>query len=113
MDDYHWNSGLQSNFVLNYLQVEGIEVPNVASWQVDFAPYFAIWAVESQKVRENNIMMLFLVIVQLIMCQKQVIVTQEFLLKIFCFPCQKVFSSLVGERGSVFVVSEPENWLEF
>ena len=36
--------------VINYLESEGIESPNVGEWPAyEVAPYFCIWAIESKK----------------------------------------------------------------
>ncbi|MDJ0613501.1 MAG: DUF4826 family protein [Rhizobiaceae bacterium] len=53
MDDSEINVwvGQQRENVETYLQGHGIDTPNVGEWPAfEVAPYFAIWAVESQRL---------------------------------------------------------------
>ncbi|WP_309380185.1 DUF4826 family protein [Cerasicoccus frondis] len=46
-----WNS-LNRNRCISYLEAQGIDDPQVAPWPAfDMAPNFAIWCVESKKVK--------------------------------------------------------------
>ena len=52
MDDEDFDKwvSLQRQDIEHYLERQGIKSPNVGLWPAfDVAPYFAIWAVESQK----------------------------------------------------------------
>jgi hypothetical protein len=53
MDDHAFDAWVtdQRSLVFDYLEAQGINQPNVGEWPAfDVAPYFAIWAIESQKV---------------------------------------------------------------